>query len=135
MTAFQPLVKSRLFQKTTLRLPVRRPSPNLNDHNPKAEFISGILSDLSSSASRQISRDVVERFAQIYEFRCTDPIQVFGLQLGDVLTIIQSENPRVAIGQTTKLIRWETSSINIALNKLGMKLILGVGEVSYYQEL
>lgn len=135
MTAFQPLVKSKLFQKTTLRLPVRRPSPNLNDHNPKAEFISGILSDLSSSTSRIISRDVIERFTQIYEFRCVDPIQVSGIQLGDVLTIIQSENPRVVIGQTTRLIRWETSPINIALNKLGMKLTLGIGEISYYQEL
>lgn len=125
MTAFQPLL-NRLLSQTILQLP-QPPRQGLDQ--PKLT-VKGIIK--SPERLPSLSRDILELYTQLFDFRCVDPFKP-SVRVYDILKVVQTDSPLVRINQNLKVIYIKASSAKIAQEKAGIKLLLGVSEMTYFE--
>lgn len=125
MTAFQPLL-NRLLSQTILQLP----QPPRQKLSQQKLTVKGIIK--TPERLPATPRDITELYTQLFEFRCVDP-SVPSIRVFDILRVTQTDSPLVRVDQNLKVIYIKASTAKIAQEKAGIKLLLGVSEMTYFE--
>lgn len=79
-----------------------------------------------------ISRDITEEYNQLFEFRCVDPFSP-DISPFDILKVVQTDSHLVRPDQNLKVLSIMASPAKLAIEKAGLKLLLGANEMIYFE--